>query len=431
MKYHHPSKELFIRNRKLFSDQLKPSSAAIFHSSDIYPIHADRFHKFQQQSDIYYLTGIDQEETILVLTPDHPDPSFREILFIRSLDPQVVIWEGEKLSIEKAESISGVSKIYNLNNYEIVLKELLYYVTNIYFNFNEYAKFFSDIEDRNSRKAREVMNKYPTHSFERSAPILHQLRMVKTREEIEIIKKACEITEKSFRHLLNAVKPEMMEYQVEAELEYVFKYNGATGSAYEPIVAGGENACSLHYIKNDKELKDGQLLLLDMGAEYGNYASDMSRTIPVNGRFTKRQKECYNAVLDVFKKACQKFTIGNTLKGINEYVNDLMQEACIKLGLFSEEDLKNQEEDYKLLQKYYMHKVSHHIGLNVHDVFDPNAKFEAGMVLTCEPGIYIKEEGIGIRIENDILVTLDGPVDLMANIPIEVEEIESLMNSSI
>lgn len=427
MRYQHPAKELFITNRKNFTAQMMPNSVAIFHSAEVYPMNADLFHPFEQDSDFYYLTGVDQEESILLLAPNHPDPKHREVLFIRASDPTTVIWEGAKLSVNQSSDISGITTIYNLDKYDFVLNELIINADNIYFNFNEYPKVLSDVPTRNARKAEEVRKKYPAHQYKRSAPILNRLRMIKSEEELKQISTACDITHKSFVNLMEKLKPGMNEYQAQAEIEYMFNYHGANGAAYETIVAGGANACVLHYITNDQELKDGDLLLLDMGANYGNYAADMSRTIPVNGKFTERQKECYNAVLAVFKRAKELLVPGNTMDEVNKQVKIWMQDACIELGLFTKEDLSNQKQDYELVSKYYMHGVSHHMGLDVHDVFDKYAKFEAGMVFTCEPGIYINEESIGIRIENDILVTCDGPVDLMANIPIEVEEIEAIM----
>ncbi|MFA8449677.1 MAG: aminopeptidase P N-terminal domain-containing protein [Bacteroidales bacterium] len=428
MRYKNPSKALFKHNRHNFSSQLLPHSLAIFHSNECYPRNADLFHSFIQESDFYYLSGIDQEESILLLAPNHPNENLREVLFIRKSDKTTITWEGPKLSENQASEISGICTVYNHDSFENVLRELILNTENIYLNFNEYPKFFSEVLDKNQRMAESYIKKFSTHQFKRSAPILRELRMIKSEEEITQIKKACHITGRSFDNLLRKLKPGMMEYQAQAEIEYMFSYNGSNRPAYDTIVAGGENACILHYVRNEDILNDGDLLLLDMGAEYGNYASDMSRTIPVNGKFSSRQKECYNAVLDVFKKAKDLLIPGNTLDDVNNQVKEWMNETCIKLGLYSNKDVKRHGNYSQLLAQYFMHGTSHHLGLNVHDVFDKNAPFKEGMVFTCEPGIYIKKEKIGIRIENDFLVTANGPVDLMEEIPIEIEEIEAIMN---
>jgi Xaa-Pro aminopeptidase len=428
MRYLPINKNLFIENRKRFVNQLPEKSVGIFHSADQSPRNGDQYHIFRQQSDLFYLCGIDQEESILVLAPNHPNKKLREALFLIETSEQIAIWEGHKYTKNEARETSGIENIYWLHEYELFLNEVMLEVTHVFLNRNEYPKFFPDAQERNHRKGNELMEKFPLHQYHRSAPILAKLRMVKSKIEIDLIKKACAITNKAFKRVLKTTKPGKFEFEVQAEIEYEYTTNRANGHGYAPVIASGKNACVLHYIENDKVCNNGDLMLMDFGAEYGNYTADMSRTIPVNGKFSKRQAQCYNAVLRVFKELKKMYVPGAISTKINEKANKLMEEEMILLGLFTRKDVNNQAMEKPLFKKYFMHGVTHHIGLDVHDVGSKHEIFKEGMILTCEPGIYIQEEGIGIRIENDILVTNDGPVDLMTDIPIEVEEIENLMN---
>ncbi len=427
MRYFPIDKKLFKENRRRFVEQLPEKSVAIFHSADQSPRNGDQYHPFRQQSDMFYLSGIDQEKSILVLAPNHPNKNLREVLFLIETNEQIAIWEGHKYTKAEAKETSGIETIYWLNDFEFNLKEIMSEVENVYLNRNEYPKFFPDVEERNHREGEILKAKFPLHKYHRSAPILAQLRMIKSEIEIELIKKACDITHKAFIKVLKTTSHKKFEFEIEAEIDYEFAINRATGHGYAPIIASGKNACVLHYIENDKQLNDGDLMLMDFGAEYANYTADMSRTIPVNGKFTVRQKQCYNAVLRTFKELKKMYVPGQNINEINEKANKLMEKEMIDLGLFTEEDIKNQDKEKPLFKKYFMHGVAHHIGLDVHDVGSKHEIFKPGMVLTCEPGIYIQEEGFGIRIENDILITNGKPIDLMEDIPVEVEEIEDLM----
>ncbi len=426
MKYPQLKSTLFEKNRKKLSKYLQSNSLAILYSNDQMPRNGDQFFEFRQNSDLFYLTGIDQEKTILTLCPNHPNKELREILFIIESNEKIAVWEGHKYTKEEARKTSGIGTIKYISEFEYTFRELAIKAESIYLNLNENPKFKPEVESADQRFVEILKKEFPAHEIERLAPVMKKLRLIKEPEEIELMKEACNITEKAFERILKFVKPGVTEYQVEAELTHEFLWNKATGHAYPPIIASGKSACVLHYIENNKECKDGDLLLMDFGAEYANYAADCSRTIPVNGKFTERQKECYEAVLRVMKKAINWLTPGTTINKINERVENLLQEEHIKLGLYTQEDVNNQDPNMPLVKKYYPHGTCHFIGLDVHDVGDRTSILEEGMVLTCEPGIYIPEENIGIRIENDVLVGLK-PIDLMANIPKEVEEIEKLM----
>ncbi|HRS53810.1 MAG TPA: aminopeptidase P N-terminal domain-containing protein [Bacteroidales bacterium] len=428
MRYLPINPELFINNRKNFLRMMKPKSLAIFVSNDEMPRNGDQCFPFRQNSDFFYLTGIDQEKSILLLAPNCPNHKYREILFLVETNEHIAIWYGHKYTKEEATATSGIKTVMWLDEFENVLKEVMSTSENVYLNINENIRFSTEVPYKELRFADNIKAKYPLHTYYRSAPIMTNLRTIKSPLEIELISKACEITEKAFRRVLSFVKPGVMEYEIEAEITHEFIKNRATGHAYSPIIASGKNACILHYVENNKECKDGDLLLLDFGAEYANYASDLSRTIPVNGKFTQRQKDCYNAVLRVMKQAIKKLVVGTTIDTYHSEVCKLMEEEMIKLGLFTEEDVKKQNPEKPMFFKYYMHGTSHFMGLDVHDVGSKQELLKAGMLFSCEPGIYIPEEEIGIRIENDILVTENGPVDLMATVPIEVGEIEALMS---
>ena len=430
MKYETLPQELFIKNRAKFIDKMKPNALAVFNSNDIYPISADSTIPFQQHRDIFYLSGVDQEESILVLFPSAKNEQHREILFLKETNETIAIWEGEKLSKLQALELSGIKTVYWLQQFDSIFNQLMAEAEGVYFNKNEHLRAANDVETREDRFIKRCKNQYPAHAVYKSAPILHSIRSIKESEEIHLIQHACNITKKGIDRLLKFVKPGVWEYQIEAELAHEFLMNRSKGFAYTPIVASGKNACVLHYIENNKECLAGDLILLDVGAEYANYASDLTRCIPVNGRFTSIQKEVYNAVLHV-KKEAQKMLVPGTL--IPEYqleVGRIMENELVKLKLIDATDIKNQNPDWPAYKKYFMHGTSHFLGLDTHDVGHFNEPIQAGMIFTCEPGIYIPEEGIGIRLEDDLVVTNEGaPFNLMANIPIEIEEIEEIMNA--
>jgi len=427
VKYDKINTNLFIFNRKKLCNELKNNSLAIFHSNDEMPRNGDCFFPFRQNSDLFYLSGIDQEHTILIVFPDCPNPSYREVLFVRKTNEHVKIWEGHKYTKKESTEISGIKSVFWLENFDNIFKMLVNWTDNIYININENDRANSDVDSRNLRFTKKIKNQFPAHNFERAGPILTRLRELKSDIEVDLIKQACSITEKAFRRVLGFVKPDVWEYEIEAEITHEFIRNRANGHAYTPIVASGANACCLHYINNNGQCKEGALILMDFGAEYANYASDLTRTIPVSGEFSPRQKEVYEAVLRVMKAATKLLVIDNVLDSYHREVGVLMEEELIKLGLLKATDVKKQDPLQPLYKRYFMHGTSHFMGLDVHDVGNRHKAFKPGMVFTCEPGIYIKEESLGIRIENDYLITEYGPVDLMANIPIEIDEIEALM----
>ncbi len=428
MKYSKIDPRLFVKNRQRFSKQLKPNSIAVFNSNDFMPTSADGTHPFVQQTDLFYLTGIDQEETVLVVCPGASEKKQKEILFIKETNEQIAIWEGQKHSKATAQDISGIKTVYWTSELEGILRPLIFQSENIYLNTNEHLRAAAAVESRDMRFLKWCRQVFPLHHYERLAPIMHDLRAVKSPPEIQLIKEACAITGKAFRRLLGFIRPGVWEYEVEAEIVHEFMRNRSRGPAFETIVASGTDSCTLHYVKNDKQCKSGDLVLIDFGAEYANYAADVTRTVPVSGKFSKRQKEVYNAVLKIQKAAIQMLKPGNSLEGLQEKVAKLVEAELIHLGVLKRSDIKNQPKDSPLYKKFFPHGISHHLGLDVHDYGDKYRKFEPGMVFTCEPGIYIRDESIGVRIENDILITRKGPVDLTEGIPREVEEIEELMN---
>lgn len=429
MKYQAPSSSLFKKNRSRFIEQLLPGSIAIFPANDHMPLNADGHHRWKQSSDLFWLSGIDQEETILVLFPDCPNERMREALFLRKTNEQIAMWEGHKYTKEEAAAASGIDirNIYWVDDFDALFRPAMNLATHCYLNLNEHDRAVIRTEYAELRWARRIMADYPLHEYHRAAPILHRLRSIKTEEELALLKEAIAIVEKGFRRLLKFVKPGVWEYEVEAELIHEYIRNRATGHSFEPIIASGPSACVLHYVTNNKQCMDGHLLLVDTGVEYGNYCSDLTRVIPVNGKFSPRQRDVYNAVLRVQRAAMAMLVPGNTLVNYHMEVGKCMEQELIGLGLLNADAVKNQNPDAPLYKKYFAHGTSHYLGLDVHDVGMRWAPFEAGMVYTCEPGIYIPEEGIGIRIENDVLITENGPVDLMAGFPIEVDEIEALM----
>lgn len=427
MRYTPLSQDFYKRVRAAFAARMLPNSIAVFHSNDIMPTNADGSMGFRQNADLQYLTGIDQEETILILFPDSKDPQWKEVLLVRETSEEIAIWEGEKFTKEGARQLSGIQTVVWNQDFERILKVVLAEADNIYVSTNEHTRNTSEVETRNDRFIKWCREKYPAHRYERSAPIINRLRSVKHPEEIEAIQQACNITEKGFRRLLGFVKPGVYEFEIEAELLHEFIRNRSMGFAYGPIIASGFDSCVLHYVANKKACSDGDILLLDVAAEYGNYASDLTRSIPVNGKFTARQRAVYDAVLRVQRQAIQMLVPGNTIANVNKEVGLLVEKELVDLGLLTMDDIKKQDPAWPAYKKYFMHGTSHFLGLDVHDVGYFNEPIVPGMVFTCEPGIYIREESLGIRTENDILVTENGPADLMKNIPIEAEEIEQIM----
>ena len=429
MKYLPVDGQLFINNRSRFIKHLKPKSLAVFNSNDIYNTGADSTLPFTQHRDLFHLSGIDQEESILVLFPDCKNKSHREILFLKETNEHIAIWEGEKLTKKQAVKISGIKTIYWLNQFESIFRQLVFESEIVYLNSNEHLRNNSEMETREDRFVKKFKSDFPNHNIFRSAPIMHQIRSVKDPIEIQLMQKACDITEKGFRRLLGFVKNGVMEYEIEAELMHEFLRNRSNGFAYTPIIASGNSACVLHYIENNKSCNNGEVILMDFGAEYANYSSDLTRCIPVNGKFTKRQKDVYNAVLRVKNEATKLLKPGLLLDQYHQMVGKIMEKELMDLGLISKEDIKNQDSNWPAYKKYFMHGTSHYIGLDTHDLGSWTEPIKENMVFTVEPGIYIPEEGLGIRLEDDVVVQKNGePSNLMKNIPIEADEIEELMN---
>lgn len=428
MRYEPLPADLYVRNRERFKEKLPAKSMAIFNANDFMPTNADGTMPFRQNNDLFYLSGIDQEETVLLLFPDAFHEKHREVLFVKETNEHIRIWEGDKLTKEQATELSGVRTVYWTDAFEQVLDSLMPQAERIFLNSNEHLRAEKLVETRDDRFRKWMMEQYPLHRYERSAPVLHDLRSIKEKEEQERIREACKITHKGFERVLEAVRPGMMEYELEAEMIREFTRHGSRGFPYEPIVASGGNACVLHYTENEDVCNDGDLILMDFGAEYGNYASDMTRCIPVNGRFTGRQRKVYDAVLRVQREAMKLLRPGTYLDDYHREVGKLMEEELIGLGLIDKQDVKKQDPAAPLYKKFFPHGTSHHIGLDVHDVGSPTMPVQEGMVFTVEPGIYIREEGIGVRLENDVVVTEDGVDDLMGDIPIEADAIEEAMN---
>ncbi len=441
MRYPALDPDLFRQNRALFAARMKPDAVAVFVSNDIMPTSADGVLRFAQSSDLFWLTGIDQEESILILQPSANDPQDRERLYVRETSDLIRIWEGDKLTLEQAGKVSGIANVQWTNAFEPALRRILSRTNRIYLNANEHPRAPRDVQTREERFLLQCQSLYPRHHYERAAPILHSLRCVKSDTEIALIQQACDITHRGFERILRFVKPGVMEYEIEAEFLHEFLQHRSRGFAYSPIIASGPNACALHYLENNGTCKDGELLLLDVAAEYANYNSDLTRTIPVNGRFTDRQRAVYNAVLRVFQACRDKLLKPNlNAKDYQKQVGRLMEEELLSLDLLdpktvaeerakddTEEPLKEEQRSYR---KYFMHGTTHPLGLDVHDVSPADNAFREGMVCTIEPGIYLREEGFGVRLENDVVVRADGNIDLMANIPIEAEDIEAQMAES-
>ncbi|PWS27326.1 X-Pro aminopeptidase [Pedobacter yonginense] len=428
MKYPTINQSLFILNRNNFIKELKSNSLAIFQANDEFPRSGDQNFLFKQNPDLFYLSGIDQEQTILLLYPDCPNPLYRQVLFLRQTNDYIKVWEGYKYTKEQARAASGIESIYWLEDFDNILQSIVHYADHIYLNTNENDRYAHTVPYRDIRFIEEIRSKYPLHKYERAAPIMRGLRAIKSDIEIELTKEACAITRDAFIRVLKFTKPGVKEYEIEAEIIHEFIRQGGTGHAYTPIIASGHNANILHYNDNNQECKDGDVILFDFGAEYANYNADMSRSIPVNGRFTKRQKDVYKAVLHVMREATKLIVANTVWNTYHEQVGEIMTEQLVNLGLISIADVKNQSETYPAYKKYFMHGTSHHLGIDVHDFAGRYTPFAVGNILTVEPGIYIPQEGLGIRLENNILITASGNIDLMADIPVEAEEIENLMN---
>ena len=429
MKYHQINRDLFLKNRAKFTSQMKPNSVAVFNSNDIYPVSADSSLPFAQHRDILYLSGVDQEESILLLFPDAPYDHLKEILFLKETNEHIAIWEGEKLTKERAFEVSGIKSVIWLQDFHKTLKEVMAYSETIYINTNEHYRASIETETREARFVKWWKENYPAHQVAKSNTILQKLRAVKESEELELIQTACDITEKGFRRILNFVKPNVTEYEIEAEFAHEFLRNRSKGFAYTPIIASGNNANVLHYIENNQQCKAGDLILLDVGAEYANYSSDMTRMVPVSGKFTARQKEVYNAVLNVKNEATKMLVPGTLWKQYHVEVGKIMTSELLGLKLIDKADVQNENPDWPAYKKYFMHGTSHHLGLDTHDYGLLHQPMQANMVFTVEPGIYIPAEGFGIRLEDDMVIQEKGDAfNLMRNIPIEVDEIESLMN---
>lgn len=430
MKYDRIDKSLYIKNRAKFTQQMKPNTLAVFNSNDIYPISGDSTMPFQQHRDILYLSGVDQEESILVLFPNGSNPNHKEVLFLKETSELIAIWEGEKLTKEAAFETSGIKTVYWLNQFETIFNQLMAEAEGIYFNTNEHLRANTEVQTREDRFIEKYKAKYPAHHVHKSAPILHALRSVKEQTEIDLIEHACGITKKGVQRVLDFLKPGVWEYELEAEISHEFIRNRSKGFAYTPIIASGKNACVLHYIENNMQCKDGDVILMDFGAEYANYASDLTRSFPVNGRYTDRQRAVYNSVLHVKNEAEKLLVPGTLIPEYHKEVGKIMEAELVKLKLIDATDIKNQNPDWPAYKKYFMHGTSHHIGLDTHDSGLYHKPIEAGMVFTCEPGIYIPAENLGIRLEDDLVVQAKGaPKNLMATIPLEAEEIEDIMNS--
>jgi Xaa-Pro aminopeptidase len=428
MKYDKINAQLFIKNRKNFASAMKKNSLAVFNSNDIYPISADSTIPFEQHTDILYLSGVNQEESVLVLFPDCPKENLREVLFVRETNDHIAVWEGEKLTKEAAFETSGIQTVFWLQDLEKVLFEMSSYCDTFYINTNEHYRANVETETREDRFTKWLLAKYPAHSVAKSNPILQRLRAVKDPIELDLMQQACNITEKGFRRILNFIKPSVWEYEIEAELLHEFIRNRSKGFAYTPIIASGNNANVLHYIENNQQCKAGDLILLDVAAEYATYKSDLTRTVPVSGKFSVRQKAVYNAVNEVKKEATKMLLPGTLWKEYHVEVGKLMTSELLKLGLLDKADIQNEDKNWPAYKKYFMHGTSHHIGLDTHDYGLLHEPMQANNVFTVEPGIYIPKEGFGIRLEDDVVIQEKGaPFNLMANIPIEAAEIEDIM----
>ena len=429
MKYQEIESSFFVHNRTKLVNCVEPNSLVLLTSNDEMPETGDQYFPFRQNADFFYLTGIDQEKSILALCPHHPNPQYREVLFLLQTNETIAVWNGYKYTVEHAQRVSGIQNVQWLSSFDSILKEMAYASEKIYLNLQENYRFDTEVERQELRFCRKIQQLFPLHSYGRLAPIFTSLRLRKESVEIDLIKKACDITASAFIRLLKFVKPGVMEYEVEAEMIHEFIRSAATGHAFAPIIASGKDTCVLHYIKNNKICQVGDLLLLDFGASYANYAGDLSRTIPVNGTYTPRQKQVYDACWRVYEYAKTLYVPGTTINKINKKVFGMMEEEFVKLGLFTQAEADQQDKNtYPLVRKYFMHNIGHFMGIDTHDVGDRDVVFEEGMVASCEPGIYIPEEGIGVRIETDMLIAAP-PIDLMAQLPSASKDIEEMMKA--
>jgi len=427
MRYQPIDPQLFVQNRARLREMLPPKSLVVLNSNDILPTNADGTMLLRQNSDIFHLTGIHQEDTVLVIFPDAPDEKQREMLFTKETSELIAIWEGDKHTKDSAKETSGIEHVHWTDAFPGIFRMLMTQADHVYLNTNEHARATDMIETRDLRFIRETQRQYPLHDYRRLAPLMGELRICKTELEVDLIQKACDLTEAGFRRVLKFIKPGIKEYEVEAELLHEFIRSGSDGFAYDPIIGSGKNACVLHYLENHSTCEDGEMLLMDVAARYANYNSDLTRTVPVNGRFTERQRDVYNAVLRVLRGCESMLKPGVIIKEYQEEVGLLVQAELLSLGLLEQKDIDDQDPDKPAYKKYFMHGTSHHMGLDVHDVGDNWMPVKEGMVFTIEPGIYIRDEGLGCRLENNYLITADGAQNLMANIPIEADEIEELM----
>lgn len=429
MRYDSIDPQLFVTNRERFRKHLPPRSLAVLNANDVLPSNADGTIKFIQNKDLFHLSGVDQEETILVIFPDAYLPEHREILFVTETNEHIARWEGAKLDKAEATEVSAVVNVQWLGDFEKIFKELMFQAEEVYLNANEHLRASREVETRDDRFRKWCQQHYPLHNYRRAAPIMHEIRAVKQKQEIEIMQKACDINAQAFQRVLRFLKPGVKEYELEAEFMHEYLRNGSPGFSYEPIVASGKNACVLHYLENEDTCEDGELVLFDCGDWYANYASDVTRCFPVNGRFSERQKELYNAVLRVQKASLELLRPGNQLREYHKEVGELMTQELLDLNILDKTEVKNQDPNWPAYKKYFMHGTSHYIGLDVHDVGSWNVKMQAGNAFTCEPGLYLPEEGIGIRIEDDIIVGEKENINLTSQIPKEVEQIEEIMNA--
>lgn len=427
MKYEQLNNQIFINNRKRFIKQMQPNSIAIIGSNDEVPTNGDALYKYKFNSNLYWLTGIEQEDSMIILFPDNVDAKYREVLVLVRPNELKEKWDGKRLRTAEAQAISGIQTIVWLDSLDAFLQPWIHLADNIYLDSNENDRKASLVRTRDYRLIDEMKSRYPLHNYLRAAKIFKDLRGVKTKEEVVVMQRACDITENTFRHLLKFIKPGVMEYEIEAEIMHQFLRQRATGEAYGSIIASGDNARILHYINNNQECKDGDLILMDFGASYGGYNADLTRTVPVNGKFTKRQKEVYNACLHLHNYAKSILKVGISVVDYTEKVGEEATKQFIKIGLLTKADVKNEDKDNRAYRKYLYHGISHHLGIDVHDLGTRTSPLQAGMLLTVEPGIYIEEEKMGIRIENNLWLTKTGSIDLMKNIPITVDEIEKLM----
>jgi Xaa-Pro aminopeptidase len=429
MKYHPLNPQIFIQNRQRFTKAMLPNSIAIFVSNDEWPMNGDAIHAFKQNSDLFWLSGITQEDSMVILFPDNPDPKYREVLVLVRPNELKEKWDGKRLRAHEAKQMSGMPTVVWLDSMDALLQTWIHLADHIYLDSNENDRKANLIRSREYRFIDEMQSRYPLHSYQRAAKIMKELRGIKTAQEIEVVQQAIDITETTFRRLLQFIKPGVMEYEIEAEIYHSFLSQRATGPAYGSIIASGDRARTLHYVSNNQECKDGELILMDFGAEYGGYCADLTRTVPVNGKFTRRQKTVYNACLHLHDYAKSLLKPGITIADYTDKVGEEATQQFLKIGLLKKTDVKNEDPENRAYRKYLYHGISHHLGVDVHDLGTRTAPIKPGMLFTVEPGIYIEEEQLGVRIENNIWITKNGHKDLMKNIPITVEEIEALMKS--